>query len=147
MKQLEPEIGPLLAEQRLVGFEADVAPAVEVQGREAVGQRWNRAVEGRGGEILRPLHNVRVAEWRRRRGGGRRRVGLGGSGRGQARAGSNHDADEQRPAGQVMYMGHSGWAIRLDAGAGWTSGDRPVRAMAQKRRYSGWCARSLRAPC
>ena len=67
MEQLKPEVGSVLAEQRLVGFEADVAPAVEIEGREAVGQRRNRAVEGRGGEIARPLHDVLVAERRRRR--------------------------------------------------------------------------------
>ena len=39
MEQLEPEIGALLAEQRLVGFEADVAPGVEIEVRQAVGQR------------------------------------------------------------------------------------------------------------
>ena len=119
MEQLQPEIGPLLAEQRLVGFEADVAPAVEIEGRQAVGQRRYRAVEGRGGEIPRPLHDVLVAERRRRRGGGRRGFGLGGRGGGQARAGSGHDADEQRPAGQVVHVGHSGWAIRLGAARRW----------------------------
>ena len=39
MEQLEPEIGALLAEQRLVRFEADVAPGVEIEVRQAVGQR------------------------------------------------------------------------------------------------------------
>ena len=67
MEQLEPEVRSLLTEQRLVRFEADVAPAVEIEGRKAVGQRRNRAVEGRGGEIARPLHDVLVAEGRRRR--------------------------------------------------------------------------------
>ncbi len=67
MEQFQPEIGPLLAEQRLVGFEADVAPGVEIEVRQAVGQRRNRAVEGRGGEVARPLDDVRVAEGGRQR--------------------------------------------------------------------------------
>ena len=79
MEQLEPEIGPFLAEQRLVGFEADVAPGVEIEVRQAVGQRRDRAVEGRGGEVARPLDDVLVAERRRRRGRGRRSVGLRGA--------------------------------------------------------------------
>ena len=80
MKQLEAEIGSFLAEQRLVGFEADVAPGVEIEVREAVGQRGNRGVERRGGEVARPLDDVRVAERRRR--AGRRLRGIGLSGRG-----------------------------------------------------------------
>ena len=83
MEQLEPEIGPILAEQRLVGFEADVSPGVEIDVREAVGQRRNRAVEGRGGKIARPLNDVLIAERRRSRSGGRRRsLGLRGGGSG-----------------------------------------------------------------
>ena len=39
MEQLQSEIGSILAEQRLIGFETDVAPAVEIEGRETVGQR------------------------------------------------------------------------------------------------------------
>ena len=62
MEQLQPKIGPVLAEQGLVGLEANVAPAVEIEGRQAVGQRRYRAVEGRSGEIPRPLHDVLVAE-------------------------------------------------------------------------------------
>src|SRR5579862_7288439 len=100
MEELEPEIGSLLTEERLVGFEPDVAPAVEIEVRQAVGQRRNGAVEGRGGEVARPLHDVLVAEWSRRGRDGGRGVGLLRRSRGdETAAGSGHNANEQRPAG------------------------------------------------
>ena len=52
---LEAEVGPVLPEQRLTGFEPDVAPSVEIEVREAVRQRRNRGVERRGGEVASPL--------------------------------------------------------------------------------------------
>ena len=82
MEQLQPEISPILAEKRLVGFEANIPPAVEIESRKTVGQRRYRAVEGGSGEIPRPLHNVLVAERRGSRSRGRRSVGLGGRGGG-----------------------------------------------------------------
>jgi hypothetical protein len=41
VKQFEAEIAPFLAEQRLIGFEADVAPGIEIEVRQAVGQKGN----------------------------------------------------------------------------------------------------------
>ena len=108
MKQFEAEIGPFLAEQRLVGFEADVAPGVEIEVRQAVGQSGNRAVERRGGKVARPLDDVWEAERRRRSSRSLRRVGLGGRRRNNASARSGHEADEQRPAGQIVHERHSG---------------------------------------
>jgi len=126
MKQFEAEIGPVLAEQRLIGFEADVAPGVEIEVRQAVGQRGNRAVERRGGKVARPLDDVWEAERRRRSSRSLRRAGLGGRRRNNASARSGHEAAEQRPAGQIVHERHSGWAVRFEPR------DMPARA---KRRY------------
>ena len=116
MKQFETEIGALLAEQRLVGLEADVAPGVEIEVRQAVGQSGDRGVERRGGKIARPFDDVLVAERRRRAGRGLRRgVGLGGGAANHARARGGDDADEQRPAGQFVHQRHS--SLRLGAWA------------------------------
>ena len=90
-----------LAEQRLVGFEADVAPGVEIEVRQAVGQSGDRRVIGRGGEVARPLDDVRIAERRRRAGRGLRGVGLSGRASNEARARCGGEADEQRAAGQI----------------------------------------------
>ena len=77
MEELEAEIGvELLAEQRLVRLEADVAPGVEVEVGEAVRQRRNARVIGRRGEIAGALDDVLVAERRRAARPALRRVGL-----------------------------------------------------------------------
>ena len=116
MKQLEAEVGPFLAEQRLVGFEANVAPGVEIEVRQAVGQRGNRTVERRGGEVVRPFDDVREAERRRRPGRGLRgAAGLRGRGCKNTRPRCGCEADEQRAAGQIVHERHSGWAVRFEA--------------------------------
>ena len=76
MEELQAEIAFRCAKQRLVAPEADVAPGVEIQIGERFGERRDRRVERRGGEIARPLDDVCVAE-------GRRRVVLRQSGRGR----------------------------------------------------------------
>ena len=59
VEELEPEVGvELLAEQRLVRLEADVAPGVVIEIGEAVGQRRHACVIGGGGEVARALHHV-----------------------------------------------------------------------------------------
>ena len=99
MEELEAEIGvELLAEQRLVRLEADVAPGVEIEVGEAVRQGRNGRVVGRRGEIARPLDHVRVAERRRRARSALRRVGLGRRMSEEARARGGGDAGDERAA-------------------------------------------------
>ena len=152
MKQFEAEIGPVLAEQRLIGFEADVAPGIEIEVRQAVGQSGNRAVERRGGKVARPLDDVWEAERRRRSSRSLRGVGLGGRRRNNASARSGHEAAEQRPAGQIVHERHSGWAVRLGGlrRSDHETGRRApsaVTATARMGRCRDWCAQSPRLPC
>ena len=152
MKQLEAEVGPFLAQQRLIGFEANVAPGVEIEVRQAVGQSGNRTVERRGGEVVRPFDDVREAERRRGPGRGLRgAAGLRDRGRKNTRPRCGCEADEQRAAGQIVHEGHSGWAVRFEARALEPEKGRraagAVRATAPTGRCRGWCARSPRPPC
>ena len=65
MEELEAEIGvDLLAEQRLVRLEADVAPGVEVELGERAGQRRSAGVIRRRRKVARALDDVLVAERR-----------------------------------------------------------------------------------
>ncbi len=99
MEELEAEIGvELLAEQRLVRLEADVAPGVEVEVGEAVRQRRNGRVKGRRREIARALDDVLVAERRRGARAALRRLGLGRGMGEEASARGGDDAGDERAA-------------------------------------------------
>ena len=82
MEHLEPEyLHPVSSG---LSIEADVAPAVEIEVRQAVGS-GESSIEGAAARILRPPHDVLVAE--------RRRVAAAGASvwrprTGEARAGS-----------------------------------------------------------
>ena len=96
------------AEQRLVALETDIAPGVEVEIGDAVGQRRNIGVEGRVGQFARALDDVGVAE------GGRRRTGRRAScwakaGYAKRVRGRGDDAGENGAAGEVGHGVRAGW--------------------------------------
>ncbi len=104
VEEFEPEVGvELLAEQGLLGLEADVAPGVVIEIGEAVGQRRHVRVIGGGGEVARALHHVLIAERRRR--AALRSVALGEGGLDHGRAGKHGCADDERAAAE---FGHGG---------------------------------------
>ena len=99
MKELESEIGvDLLPKQRLVRLEANVAPGVEVEIGEAVGQRRNGGVVGRRRQIVCALHDVLVAERRRASRAALRRVCLSGRVGDEASARGGEGAGDERAA-------------------------------------------------
>ena len=103
VEQLEAEARARLAEQRLVGLEADVAPGVVVEAGDAFRQRRDRRVERRGGEIARALDHVGHAEGRRLLREGRSE---------HPHAGHGDDAGQQRSA---IQRRHETLAFRRDA--------------------------------
>ena len=103
MEQFEAEARARLAEQRLVGLEANVAPGVVVEAGDAFRQRRDRRVERRRGEIARALDHVGHAESRRLLREGRSE---------HPHAGYGDDAGQQRSAIQGR---HETLALRRDA--------------------------------
>jgi hypothetical protein len=103
VERFEAEARAGLAEQRLVGLEADVAPGVVVEAGDALGQRRDRRVERRGGEIARAFDHVAEAESRRL---------LRESGSEHPHAGDGDDAGQQR---STIQRRHETLGLRMDA--------------------------------
>ena len=57
MKGFQTEAAAII-EQRLVFFETNIAPSVEIQFVEGRGRRCGLVLERRGGEIMRPAHDI-----------------------------------------------------------------------------------------
>ena len=101
VKQFEPEGAARLSQQRLVGFEADVAPGVEIEMGDAVGQRRDRRVERRAGQVARALDDIVIAERGRRFGG--LGVLLRQSGPARRQAGRGGDSGKQRATIDILH--------------------------------------------
>jgi len=88
MEQLQTIIRARLRHQRPLGPEPDVAPGVEIQPRQRLGQGGPRLVGG-GCDVARATHHLLEAEARLRRHGGLRLLGeqRDGSGRQAQRGG------------------------------------------------------------
>src|SRR5271170_2224523 len=105
MEQLEAKWPPALAEQRLVGLEAYVAPSVEIEMCQPVRQRRGLRVERRGGEFSRALDDIVIAKARgaRRAGGRGGRTLLSKCARYPACARRGNDGDEQGAATDMRH--------------------------------------------
>src|SRR5271168_1452611 len=106
VEQLEPKVPAGRSEQRLVRLEANIAPRVEIERGNALGQRRDRRVERRARKIPRALDHLALSEGGHGRGGWRR-VLLGEGGPEPSPGGSANHADEYGAAVEAL---HGAWA-------------------------------------
>ncbi len=108
VEELHPERPAAAAEKRAIRPEADVPVGVEIQPVERLGQGRGGLLEGHGGKLARPPHDILEAERVHRRGG----ILLG-----ERRRGGGHEEALQQPtAGKV---GHVDRAVLVGRRRGW----------------------------